>query len=59
LISNGQPLSHIFSVYGDKLPCSRKTIYNYLDMGLFTVKNVDLPRRVRYKLRKKRRGETL
>ena len=57
LISNGQPLSHIFSVYGDKLPCSRKTIYNYLDMGLFTVKNVDLPRRVRYKLRKKRRGE--
>lgn len=57
LISNGQPLSHIFSVYGEQLPCSRKTIYNYLDMGLFSVKNVDLPRRVRYKLRKKRRGE--
>ena len=57
LIRNGQPLSHIFSVYGQQLPCSRKTIYNYLDMGLFTVKNVDLPRRVRYKLRKKRRGE--
>ena len=57
LIKNGQPLSHIFSVYGDALPCSRKTIYNYLDMGIFTVKNIDLPRRVRYKLRKKRRGE--
>lgn len=57
LIRKGQPLSHIFSVYGDMLPCSRKTIYNYLDMGLFSVKNVDLPRRVRYKLRKKRRGE--
>jgi len=57
LIKNGQPLSHIFSSYGDILPCSRKTIYNYLDRGLFTVKNIDLPRRVRYKLRKKRRGQ--
>jgi len=57
LIKQGQPLSHIFSAYGDSLPCSRKTIYNYLDMGIFTVKNIDLPRRVRYKLRKKRRGE--
>ena len=57
LISKGQPLSHIFSTHKDILPCSRRTIYNYLDMGLFTVKNVDLPRRVRYKLRKKRRGE--
>jgi len=57
LIKQGQPLSHIFSVYGDSIPCSRKTIYNYLDTGIFTVKNIDLPRRVRYKLRKKRRGE--
>lgn len=57
LIKQGQPLSHIFSVYGDSIPCSRKTIYNYLDMGIFSVKNIDLPRRVRYKLRKKRRGE--
>ena len=57
LIKQGQPLSHIFSVYGDSIPCSRKTIYNYLDMGIFTVKNIDLPRRVRYKLRKKHRGE--
>lgn len=57
LIKQGQPLSHIFSAYGDMIPCSRKTIYNYMDMGIFTVKNIDLPRRVRYKLRKKRRGE--
>ena len=55
LIENGQPLSHIFSSYGDLIPCSRKTVYNYMDMGLFNVKNIDLPRRVRYKLRKKRR----
>ena len=29
LIKKGQPLSHIFSIYGDSMPCSRKTIYNY------------------------------
>lgn len=57
LIANGQPLSHIFSSYGNMLPCSRKTIYNYMDKGLFTVKNIDLPRRVRYKLKKKRRNQ--
>lgn len=57
LIRNGQPLSHIFSSYGDALPCSRKTVYNYMDLGLFSVKNIDLPRRVRYKMQKKRRGQ--
>lgn len=57
LIKNGQPLSHIFSSYEDLLPCSRKTIYNYMDLGLFSVKNIDLPRRVRYKIQKKRRGQ--
>lgn len=53
LIKNGQSLGHIFAAHGDEIPCSRSTIYNYLDQGLFDVKNIDLPRRVRYKLRKK------
>ena len=57
LIRKGQPLSHIFSVHGNFLNCSRKTVYNYLDQGLFDVRNIDLPRRVRYKLRKQRRKE--
>ena len=57
LIRKGQPLSHIFSVHGNSLNCSRKTVYNYLDQGLFDVRNIDLPRRVRYKLRKQRRKE--
>ena len=33
----------------------RRTVYNYLDQGLFDVRNIDLPRRVRYKIRKKQR----
>lgn len=57
LIRNGQPLSHIFATHQDELGCSRQTIYNYLDMGVFDVRNIDLPRRVRYKLRKTRRAQ--
>ena len=57
LIRKGQPLSHIIAVHRDEIPMSRSTVYNYLDQGLFDVRNIDLPRRVRYKLRKKRRQE--
>ena len=31
-----------------------KTIYNYIDAGLLTVGNIDLPRKVRYRVRKKK-----
>ena len=54
LVKNGQPLSHVFAVHADDIPVCRRTLYNYLDMNLFTARNLDLPRRVRYKKRKKR-----
>lgn len=54
LIKKGQSLGHIFATHADEIQCSRSTIYNYLDQGLFEVRNIDLQRRVRYKLRKKR-----
>ena len=54
LVMKGQPLSHIFAVHGDEIPVSRRTLYNYFDQRVFTAKNIDLPRRVRYKKRKKR-----
>ena len=57
LVRNGQPLSHVFAAHSHEIPCSRRTIYNYLDQGLFDVRNIDLPRRVRFKVRKQRRAE--
>lgn len=54
LVMKGQPLSHIFAVHGDEIPISRRTLYNYFDQRIFTARNIDLPRRVRYKKRKKR-----
>jgi IS30 family transposase len=53
LILKGQPLSHIFAVHADEIPVCRRTLYNYLDQCVFKARNIDLPRRVRYKKRKK------
>ncbi len=33
-----------------------KTIYNYIDAGLLSVGNMDLPRKVRYRVRKKKKA---
>ncbi len=35
-----------------KIQCSVKTLYNYIDSGALSVRNIDLPRKVKYKLRK-------
>ena len=54
LVLKGQPLSHIFAVHEDEIPVCRRTLYNYFDQNVFKARNIDLPRRVRYKKRKKR-----
>ena len=54
LILKGQPLSHIFATHADEIPVCRRTLYNYLDQRIFQARNIDLPRRVRYKKRRKK-----
>lgn len=54
LVLQGQPLSHIFAVHANEIPVCRRTLYNYFDQCIFKARNIDLPRRVRYKKRKKR-----
>lgn len=54
LVLQGQPLSHIFAVHAAEIPVCRRTLYNYFDQSVFKARNIDLPRRVRYKKRKKR-----
>lgn len=34
-----------------------KIVYNYIDQGIFTARNLDLPKKVKYKERKKKRRE--
>lgn len=56
LLKQGQSLAHIYAHHGHEIPCCRRTLYNYIDQGVFTARNIDLRRRVRYqcKERKKR-----
>lgn len=53
LIKKGQSIAHIYATHAEDLQCSRKTLYRYIDAGVFEVGNLDLRRRVRYKVRKK------
>lgn len=55
LILKGQPISHIYAKHKDEIPCSIRTIYTYVEKQYFTVRNIDLRRKVRYKVRNHRR----
>lgn len=54
LLKRGLSLHHIATTYPDKILFSEKCLYNYLDFGLFSAINLDLPRKVRYRPRKSR-----
>jgi IS30 family transposase len=53
LILKGQSIHHICSNNIDTIMRSEKTIYNYVGYNLFSARNLDLPRKVRYRPRKK------
>ena len=53
-ILQGQSVHHVCSAHKDELTVSEKTVYNYIDGGLFELKNIDLPRKVRYRARRKK-----
>ena len=52
-ILQGQSIHQIYVNHADTLMCSEKTLYNYIDNGFFDARNIDLPRKVRYRPRKK------
>ena len=54
LLFKGQSIHHICATHPDEVMYSERTIYNYTDAGIFRAKNMDLPRKVRYRPRKSR-----
>ena len=52
LVKNGQSIHHICVNNTDVIMLDERTIYNYVDAGLLSVYNIDLPRKVRYRKRK-------
>ncbi len=55
LIRQGQSIHQICVNNVDLIMLDEKTIYNYIDAGLLSVCNGDLPRKVRYRIRKKKK----
>lgn len=52
-ILHGQSVHHVYLAHKDELTISERSIYTYIDGGVFNLKNIDLPRKVRYRVRKK------
>lgn len=52
LLIKGHSLHHISVHHADKLMKSERTLYAYVNNGLFTAKNIDMPRTVRMRPRK-------
>lgn len=48
-IINGQSVHHVCSSAPDEIMYSEKSIYNYINMGILSAKNVDLPRKVKFR----------
>ena len=53
LIKKGQPLTHIYMEHENELPMSLRSLYNYIDQGKLSIKNIDLRRKVGYRQRRK------
>lgn len=52
LLIKGQSLHHIAVHHADELMKSERTLYAYINSGLFTARNIDMPRTVRMRPRR-------
>lgn len=55
LIKQGQSIHQICVNNADEIMVDERSIYNYIDAGILSVGNIDLPRKVRYKKRKSKK----
>ena len=47
-----QTIAHVYANHPDEIKFSKATMYKYVNLGVFSIKNMDLPRKVKYKKRK-------
>ena len=52
MIQRHHSVNQVFIDHPECLPISKTTFYRYIDLGLVHVKNIDLQRKVRYKVKK-------
>ena len=54
LIRQGQSIKLIYRNHKDEIPCKVSSLYNYINAGLLDVSNIDLQKRVKYPVNRKR-----
>lgn len=59
LVLKVQSLAHIFTHHKNEINCCERILYYYFDKNAFTARNIDLPRKVKYKPRKKSISPTI
>ena len=57
-IKKGHSFSMIIRNHKEEFPVGKRTLYNYVEKGYLDIINLDLPRKVRYKKRIKRKEAT-
>ena len=55
IVEQKQSIYHACVSNKNKIMCSEREIYNLIDKGFLEIKNIDLPRKVRYRSRPKRK----
>jgi IS30 family transposase len=58
LMKKGQSLGLIYSQHRDEIPCSLKSLYTYVNSGVFEVGRMHMVSAIRYKPRKKKKDKT-
>ena len=53
IAQQGQSIHHVYIHHKNEIMFSEKTLYKIIDAGILKVRNIDLPRQVTYKKRKK------
>jgi IS30 family transposase len=53
LVKKKQFIHHICVSQANKILCSERTIYKLIDQGVLSIRNIDLPRKVRYRPRRR------
>ena len=56
LLKKGQSLHHVCVNNASRIMRSERTMYNYVKASLFTARNIDMPRTVRFRVRAKARS---
>jgi len=52
MIQKNHSVNQVFINHSNLLPFSKPTFYRYIDLGLLNVRNIDLQRKVRFKVKK-------